>query len=158
MPVGAFGGKREIMDMLAPQGPVYQAGTLSGNPMAMSCGLSLLNELNDNPEIYRSLENKSAFLENGFRNVFKQYDLEYTLNRVGSMMSFHLGVSKVTDFKDASSANSALFNQIFHGMLKGGIYFAPSAFESLFVATTHELDLLERTISTLDETLNDLLS
>ena len=73
-------------------------------------------------------------------------------------MSFHLGVSKVTDFKDASSANCALFNQIFHGMLKRGVYFAPSAFESLFVATTHELDLLERTIYTLDETLNELLS
>jgi glutamate-1-semialdehyde 2,1-aminomutase len=158
MPVGAFGGKREIMDMLAPQGPVYQAGTLSGNPMAMSCGLSLLNELNDNSEIYTSLEKKSAFLENGFRNVFKKYNLEYTLNRVGSMMSFHLGISKVTDFKDASSANSALFNKIFHGMLKRGVYFAPSAFESLFISTTHEFDLLERTISTLDDTLNELLN
>ena len=158
MPVGAFGGKKEIMDMLAPQGPVYQAGTLSGNPMAMSCGLSLLNELNDNSEIYTSLEKKSAFLENGFRSVFKKYNLEYTLNRVGSMMSFHLGISKVTDFNDASAANSALFNKIFHGMLKRGVYFAPSAFESLFISTTHEFDLLERTISTLDDTLNELLN
>jgi glutamate-1-semialdehyde 2,1-aminomutase len=156
MPVGAFGGKREIMDMLAPKGPVYQAGTLSGNPMAMSSGLSLLNELNDNSEIYTLLEKKSAFLEKGFRDVFKKYNLEYTLNRVGSMMSFHLGISKVTDFKDASSANSDLFKQIFHGMLKRGVYFAPSAFESLFVSTTHEIELLERTISTLDETLNEL--
>jgi glutamate-1-semialdehyde 2,1-aminomutase len=158
MPVGAFGGKKEIMDMLAPQGPVYQAGTLSGNPMAMSCGFSLLKELNDNSEIYISLEKKAAFLENGFRSVFKKYNLEYTLNRVGSMMSFHFGISKVKNFNDASAANSTLFNKIFHGMLKRGVYFAPSAYESLFISTTHELDLLERTISAIDETLNEVLS
>ena len=156
MPVGAFGGKREIMAMLAPEGPVYQAGTLSGNPIAMNCGLTLLKELNATPNIYIELEKKGAYLEKGIREVFDNHELTYALNRVGSMLSFHMGVTQVTNFNDACSADSEFFKKIFHGVLKRGIYFAPSAFETLFVSITHSYSLLDRTIHAIDESLKEL--
>jgi len=157
MPVGAFGGKREIMDMLAPDGPVYQAGTLSGNPIAMTCGLTLLRELNLNPNIYLELEEKGAYLEKGIRAVFDNHKLIYALNRVGSMLSFHFGVDKVCDFEEANNADTEFFKKLFHGVLKRGIYFAPSAFETLFVSTTHSYSLLDGTILAIEESLNELL-
>ena len=92
MPVGAFGGKKEIMAMVAPEGPVYQAGTLSGNPIAMRCGLTLLKELHETAAIYQELEEKTAYLEKGIRKVFDKHQLHYCLNRVGSMMSFHFDI------------------------------------------------------------------
>ena len=101
MPVGAFGGKKEIM-VLAPEGPVYQAGTLSGNPVAMRCGYTLLKELHESSTIYQVLEEKSSYLENGLRKTFEKHHLQYALNRVGSMMSFHFGIDKVSNFEDTA--------------------------------------------------------
>ena len=157
LPVGAFGGKKEIMDMVAPNGEVYQAGTLSGNPIAMNCGYTLLNELNSNNLIYDDLEDKSNYLERGLHDVFNKYNLIYTINRVGSMLSFHFDVSKVNDFEDAKNANSDIFKDLFHASLKRGVYFAPSAFESLFISTTHHKKLLDETINIVNDSLKEIL-
>jgi len=157
LPVGAFGGKKEIMDMVAPVGPVYQAGTLSGNPIAMGCGYTLLKELNENPSIYSQLEENTAYFEKELRRVFDNKNLIYTINRVGSMISFHFDVDEVNNFDDACNANADLFKTLFHGVLKRGVYFAPSAFESLFLSTTHTKELLDNTILAIEETLEEIL-
>ena len=157
LPVGAFGGKKEIMDMVAPVGPVYQAGTLSGNPIALGCGYTLLKELNENPSIYSRLEENTAYFEKELRRVFGNKNLRYTINRVGSMISFHFDVDEVNNFDDACNANADLFKTLFHGVLKRGVYFAPSAFESLFLSTTHTKELLDNTIVAIEETLEEIL-
>ncbi len=157
LPVGAFGGKKEIMDMVAPVGPVYQAGTLSGNPIAMGCGYTLLKELNENPSIYSQLEENTAYFEKELRRVFDNKNLRYTINRVGSMISFHFDIDEVNNFDDACNANADLFKSLFHGVLKRGVYFAPSAFESLFLSTTHTKELLDSTIVAIAETLEEIL-
>ena len=157
LPVGAFGGKKEIMDMVAPVGPVYQAGTLSGNPIAMGCGYTLLKELNENPSIYSQLEENTAYFEKELRRVFDNKNLRYTINRVGSMISFHFDIDEVNNFDDACNANADLFKTLFHGVLKRGVYFAPSAFESLFLSTTHSKELLDNTIEAIEETLQEIL-
>ena len=157
LPVGAFGGKKEIMDMVAPVGPVYQAGTLSGNPIAMSCGYTLLKELNENQLIYSHLDENTAYFEKELRRVFDNKNLRYTINRVGSMISFHFDVDEVNNFDDACNANADLFKSLFHGVLKRGVYFAPSAFESLFLSTTHSKELLDNTIVAIEETLEEIL-
>ena len=157
LPVGAFGGKKEIMDMVAPVGPVYQAGTLSGNPIAMGCGYTLLKELNENPSIYSQLEENTAYFEKELKRVFDYKNLRYTINRVGSMISFHFDVDEVNNFDDACNANADLFKTLFHGVLKRGVYFAPSAFESLFLSTTHTKELLDNTIVAIEETLEEIL-
>lgn len=157
MPVGAFGGKKEIMSMIAPEGPVYQAGTLSGNPMAMSAGLTLLKELNDNQNIFSEIDEKTEYLHHQLDRVFKKHNLQYCINRNGSMLSFHFGVDKVENFDDACAADADMFKKLFHGVLKRGIYFAPSAFETLFIAQTHTTELLDKTVQAVDEALIDIL-
>ena len=157
LPVGAFGGKTEIMDMIAPTGPVYQAGTLSGNPVAMTCGYTLLKELHQNPSIYADLDDKGQFFEHQLRYVFDKYSLDYVINRVGSMISFHFDVEKVENFDDACNANADKFKSLFHAVLKRGVYFAPSAFESLFLSTTHSKELLEKTVHAIDYSLQEIL-
>jgi len=156
MPVGAFGGKKEIMNMVAPLGPVYQAGTLSGNPLAMSCGYTLLKELNDNSAIFDDLEQKTQYLEKGMRQVFNKYNLKVCINRLGSMISFHFNIDEVANFDDACAADAEYFKKVFHGMLKRGIYLAPSAFETLFIARTHSKELLDKTIQALDQTIQEI--
>ena len=156
LPVGAFGGKEEIMNMVAPLGPVYQAGTLSGNPLAMSCGYTLLKELNDNPVIFEELEEKTIYLEKGMRQVFDKYALKVCINRLGSMISFHFNVDEVVNFDHACNADADYFKKVFHGMLKRGIYLAPSAFETLFIARTHSKELLDKTIQALDESIQEI--
>lgn len=157
LPVGAFGGKSEIMDMVAPKGPVYQAGTLSGNPIAMSCGYTLLDELNRNPSIYENLEKKGQYFEEKLRAIFNKHSTHFTLNRVGSMISFHFDVDEVNNFEDACNANANKFKELFHGVLKRGVYFAPSAFESLFLSNTHTYELLEKTVDAIDQSLQEIL-
>lgn len=157
LPVGAFGGKEEIMNMVAPVGPVYQAGTLSGNPLAMSCGYTLLKELHENPNIYTELEEKTIYLEKGMRTVFDKHKLDYTINRVGSMISFHFTKTQVENFDDACNADADLFKKLFHAVLKRGVYFAPSAFETLFIARSHSQELLDKTIIAIDEGLTEIL-
>lgn len=157
LPVGAFGGKKEIMSMVAPEGPVYQAGTLSGNPLAMSCGYTLLKELYDHPEIFEELEEKTAYLETEMRKVFDKHNVDYVINRVGSMISFHFTKTEVANFDDACNADADLFKKLFHAVLKRGVYFAPSAFETLFIARSHTKELLDKTVQAIDEGLSEIL-
>ncbi|MBA9079438.1 glutamate-1-semialdehyde 2,1-aminomutase [Rufibacter quisquiliarum] len=141
MPVGAYGGKKEIMNAVAPAGPVYQAGTLSGNPIAMSAGLAALTYLNEHPEVYTHLQQITDKLVNGTRQNLQQLGLHYTLNQVGSMFSIFFTEQPVTDFASAKTSDLQLFGKYFHEMLQRGIYLAPSQFETLFVshALTDEL-------------------
>ena len=135
MPVGAYGGKKEIMDFVSPQGPVYQAGTLSGNPIAMAAGWAMLNYLNSHPETYEALESITAQIVEGIRDNLKKLGLDYTLNAVGSMFSIFFTNSAVHDFETAKLSNTRLFSQYFRSMLEQGVYLAPSQFETLFVST-----------------------
>src|SRR6476646_3935356 len=117
MPVGAFGGKKEIMQHIAPLGNVYQAGTLSGNPIAMIAGFTTLNTLKENPAIYQELEDKTIYLKNGLQKVLQDANIPVVINRIGSMISVHFSKNPVTDFSSAASANNTLFNKFFHDML-----------------------------------------
>ncbi|MDQ3290663.1 MAG: glutamate-1-semialdehyde 2,1-aminomutase [Bacteroidota bacterium] len=134
MPVGAYGGRKEIMDCVAPAGPVYQAGTLSGNPIAMAAGYAMLTYLNEHPEVYAYLENLTNKLVEGMRENMAQLNLDYTINHVGSMFSIFFTSEPVIDFDSAKRSDLSLFGQYFNSMLRKGIYLAPSQFESLFVS------------------------
>ena len=135
MPVGAYGGKKEIMDLVSPEGPVYQAGTLSGNPIAMSAGLVMLHYLNDNPEVYTRLNEITTSITDGIRQNLKELDLNYTINQVGSMFSIFFTTETVTDFDTAKTSDMKLFSSYFNSMLEKGIYLAPSQYETLFVSS-----------------------
>ena len=140
LPVGAFASSEEIMNYLAPDGPVYQAGTLSGNPLAMAAGYSLLKVLESDNEIYKRIADKTAFLHEGMSNALLGSNIDHCVNRVGSMISVHFSKTPVLDLKTASLGNNKRFRQFFHGMLEAGIYIPPSAFESWFItdALTYE--------------------
>jgi glutamate-1-semialdehyde 2,1-aminomutase len=146
MPVGAFGGKRAIMEKIAPLGNVYQAGTLSGNPIAMIAGYTLLTELKNNPSIYEELNTKTKYLHEGLEKVLTNWGHPYKINRYGSMISVHFSDHPVTDFSTAAAANNELFKQYFHAMLDQGIYLPPSAFESWFLNNELTYADLDRTI------------
>ncbi|MDG2368347.1 MAG: glutamate-1-semialdehyde 2,1-aminomutase [Flavobacteriaceae bacterium] len=133
LPVGAFSSKNIIMKELSPAGSIYQAGTLSGNPLAMSAGLATLTELNNNNNIYQSLDDKTAYLEKGMHDILGKTNLDFKINRLGSMISLHFCSDDVIDFKSAQKGNNEIFKKYFHGMLKEGIYLPPSAFESYFL-------------------------
>ena len=133
LPVGAFSSKNIIMKELSPTGSIYQAGTLSGNPLAMSAGLATLTELNNNNNIYQSLDDKTAYLEKGMHDILVKTNLDFKINRLGSMISLHFCSDDVIDFKSAQKGNNEIFKKYFHGMLKEGIYLPPSAFESYFL-------------------------
>ena len=133
LPVGAFGGKAEIMNQLAPDGPVYQAGTLSGNPVAMAAGYTTLKILKDNPEIYTELENKAKTLAKGIKEILDRKAIPHTINQLGSMLSVHFSDQPVTDFDSAKNAAGETFNKFFHHMLENGIYLPPSAYETWFM-------------------------
>ena len=151
LPVGAFAASKEIMSHLAPLGPVYQAGTLSGNPLAMSAGLAMLSELNNNPEIFISLEKKTAYLHKGLSEVFTRRGVAHTINRVQSMISVHFMEAPVTDFESASkAASNGIFNTFFHSMLGQGIYIAPSAYETWFLTEALSYKDLDNTIAAAD--------
>lgn len=156
MPVGAFGGKKEIMQHIAPLGNVYQAGTLSGNPIAMIAGYTVLKELKNNPGIYKELDEKTVYLKNGLDEVLGSWGKPYVINQFGSMLSIHFSNHPVTDFASASSANNELFKKYFHGMLKRGIYLPPSAFESWFLNNALTKEDLDKTIIATRETLQEL--
>ena len=157
LPVGAFGGKREIMEKIAPSGPVYQAGTLSGNPLAMAAGFAALKRIKDNPGIYKELEEKSSYLEKGFKENLKSVGKKYAMNRVGSMMCMFFTEEIVDDFKSAVKSDTALYGKYFHEMLNRGIYLAPAQFEALFVSTAHTKEDLDNTIKANKEALENIL-
>lgn len=133
LPVGAFAARKEIMAHLAPMGPVYQAGTLSGNPLAMSAGYATLKNLKENPSIFSSLENKTQQLHVGIASILNKKGIAHQINRLGSMISVHFCEEPVVDFESAAAGNNAQFKSYFHGLLERGVYLPPSAFESYFL-------------------------
>ncbi len=147
LPVGAFGGRKEIMQHIAPIGNVYQAGTLSGNPVAMIAGYTLLQELKSNPSVYTKLENTAQQLVSGITDVLTRKGVSHTMNHVGSMMSLHFSDQAVTDFASASQCDVQLFSRFFHHMLNEGVYLPPSAFESWFISAAITDKEIEQTIS-----------
>ncbi len=146
MPVGAFGGKKAIMEKIAPLGMVYQAGTLSGNPIAMIAGYTTLQELKNKPGIYTELDQKTGYLARGLQTVFENWGQPYQINQMGSMISIHFSQQPVIDFASAAASNNDRFKEFFHHMLNQGIYLPPSAFESWFLNNALTKDDLDQTI------------
>lgn len=136
MPVGAYGGRRDLMQQIAPSGPIYQAGTLSGNPIAMAAGLAML-ELIQAPGFHDALAAKTRLLTDGLQSVADGEGIPFTTNRVGGMFGLFFSGEKVKSYAQATAADSALFNRFFNGMLKRGVYFAPSSFEAGFMSSAH---------------------
>ena len=156
MPVGAFGGKKEIMQHIAPLGNVYQAGTLSGNPIAMIAGYTILKALNENPSIYSELEEKTNYLHDGLKKVFKEKNIPVVINQAGSMISLHFSEQPVIDFSSSASGNTQTFNKFFHAMLKRGVYLPPSAFETWFVCHALSKKDIDHTINAAKDALKEL--
>ena len=157
LPVGAYGGKREIMNCVSPLGPVYQAGTLSGNPIAMSAGLAMLHYLNDHPEVYDQLEETGQKITNGFKASLQKLGLNYTINQIGSMFTLFMTEQTVTDFPSAKTCDLPLFGRYFHAMLERGVYLAPSQFESLFFSTALEDVHIQHILQANEEALREVV-
>jgi len=155
MPVGAFGGKKHIMEVVAPLGGVYQAGTLSGNPVAMTAGLTLLTALKENPQLLTEVDEKTTYLKNGLEQVFKAWGQPYVINQLGSMISVHFSGEPVVNFATAAASDIARFNRFFHALLKRGIYLPPSAFESWFLNNALTTEDLDQTIKAVKESLEE---
>lgn len=147
LPVGAFAARNEIMQFLSPLGPVYQAGTLSGNPLAMVAGLKMLEALDADHDIFTRLEKKTEYLHKGIAKVLDENKVVHTLNRKGSMLSVHFDKDPVTDFKSAAKGDNDTFKKFFHGLLDNGVYIAPSAYESWFITDALTYEDLDETIS-----------
>ncbi|UKM64804.1 glutamate-1-semialdehyde 2,1-aminomutase [Flavobacteriaceae bacterium GSB9] len=156
LPVGAFASRNEIMNHLAPLGPVYQAGTLSGNPLAMAAGLAMLTTLNNDNEIFNRLAEKTEYLHRGIAKVLGDNNIAHTINRTGSMISVHFDKDEVVDFDTAAKGNNATFKKFFHGMLKAGVYIAPSAFETWFITDALTFEDLDFTINAVNEVAKSL--
>jgi glutamate-1-semialdehyde 2,1-aminomutase len=134
LPVGAYGGKKEIMEMVSPAGPVYQAGTLSGNPVAMAAGITTLNILKADPEIYSRLDSKGAQIEQGIKSILSEKGIEHIVNRCGSMFTVFFTEGPIRNLSDAKKSDTALFGRFFHALLDQGVYPAPSQFEAMFIS------------------------
>ena len=156
LPVGAFAARNEIMNYLSPLGPVYQAGTLSGNPLAMAAGLAMLTELNAHNEIFKSIEEKTEYLHKGCSKVLNDHGITHTINRLGSMFSIHFAEGRVVDFESSAKGNNDTFKTFFHGLLKEGIYIAPSAFETWFICDALTYQDLDDTIVAVDRVAKSL--
>ncbi|PIQ08933.1 MAG: glutamate-1-semialdehyde-2,1-aminomutase [Ignavibacteriales bacterium CG18_big_fil_WC_8_21_14_2_50_31_20] len=157
LPVGAFGGRKDIMDTLAPVGPVYQAGTLSGNPLAMSAGIAALTHIKENKNLYNILEEKSQYLEDGIKENMKKFNKSFAMNRVGSMSCLFFTDKKVDNFPSALTSDAPLYGKYFHKMLENGVYLAPSQFEAMFISTAHSKEDLDKTIEANYLSLRELL-
>lgn len=156
MPVGAVAGKAAIMSHFAPAGPVYQAGTLSGNPLAMIAGYTMLQTLKNNPEIYTSLDEKGAYLKNGLSDVFTSHNIAHQINQVGSMISVFFTATPVTDWDTAATTDVAYFGKFFHAMLKRGIYLPPSAYETYFISEALTYEHLDEIIAAAQEAVAEI--
>lgn len=156
LPVGAYAASSALMDLMAPIGKIYQAGTLSGNPLAMAAGLKMLQLLNHNQEVFESLKAKTTYLQNGFEEVLKNTEIPYQLNRMGSMISLHFTDQEVIDFDSAAKGNNARFRTYFHSMLKRGVYLPPSAFESYFLNDAISYADLDATIDALNHSVEEI--
>jgi glutamate-1-semialdehyde 2,1-aminomutase len=151
LPVGAFAASNEIMNYLSPIGPVYQAGTLSGNPLAMAAGYAMLQTLNNDADIFKRLEQKTAYLHKGIEKVLTTNNIVFTINRVGSMISVHFDANPVVDFKTAKNGDNETFKKFFHGLLHEGVYIAPSAYETWFITDALTYDDLDFTIEAINK-------
>ncbi|WP_310555911.1 glutamate-1-semialdehyde 2,1-aminomutase [Flavobacterium sp.] len=156
LPVGAFAARAEIMNYLAPLGPVYQAGTLSGNPLAMAAGLAMLKALNEDKEIFNRLNQKTEYLKKGMDKVLKENAIPFTINQVGSMISVHFDANPVTDFATAKNGDNEIFKKFFHGLVKEGVYIAPSAYETWFITDALTYEDLDFTIQAVHKVAKDL--
>lgn len=157
MPVGAYGGKKEIMEFVSPAGPVYQAGTLSGNPIAMAAGLTMLNHLNTHPEVYSRLNEIGMQIASGIASINEKLGVDFTINQIGSMYSLFFTEESVTDFESAKTSNTALFGKYFQAMLQRGVYLAPSQFETLFLSTALTDDLIGKVLQAHEESMKQIL-
>ena len=153
MPVGAYGGRREIMEVVSPVGKVYQAGTLSGNPVAMAAGLAQLTYLNEHPEIYKDLERKGELLYGGMENLCREHNLPYQVNHVSSLGCLFFSADPVTDYASAKKSDTKAFTEYFRQMLESGIYIAPSQFEAMFLSAAHTDEELEFTLEKMAQIL-----
>ena len=156
LPVGAFAARNDIMNYLAPLGPVYQAGTLSGNPLAMAAGLAMLEALDKDAEIFNRLAEKTAYLHKGMAKVLNDNNIVHTINRVGSMISVHFAKDAVVDFESSAKGNNDTFKKFFHGMLNEGVYIAPSAFETWFITDALTYQDLDFTINAINKVATTL--
>ncbi len=156
LPVGAFAARNEIMNHLAPLGAVYQAGTLSGNPLAMAAGLQMLQSLNQDQEVYKRLDEKTAYLEKGMREVLTKNNVDFTINRVGSMISVFFDSREIYDFKTAGYGDTQRFKDFFHGLLKEGVYIAPSSYETWFITDALSYEDLDFTIEKVGKVTSNL--
>lgn len=153
LPVGAYGGKKEIMDMVSPVGPVYQAGTLSGNPLAMYMGKKNLEILRDRPKVYSELERKAIKLEEGLKNNIKELGLNYTVNRAGSLVCLFFAEGPIENYDDVTKCNVPMFNKYFEELLNRGVLLAPTQFEAMFLSNAHTDEIIEETIKASYEAL-----
>jgi glutamate-1-semialdehyde 2,1-aminomutase len=157
LPVGAFASTTKIMSYLSPNGPVYQAGTLSGNPLAMAAGYSILKIINDDNSLFERLEEKTKYLDLGISDVLKKNKIKFTTNRVGSMFSIHFSKDPVTNFYSAKVGDNEVFPIFFHELLKNGIYIAPSSYESWFISDALSYEDLDKTIKVVEKIAHKLL-
>lgn len=156
LPVGAFAARNEIMNYLAPVGPVYQAGTLSGNPLAMAAGYAMLQSINEDVTLFERLDAKTAYLHEGMDRVLKASGIDYTINRLGSMISVHFDARPVIDFDTAKNGDNERFKKFFHGLLQEGVYIAPSAYETWFITDALTYEDLDFTIAAVAKVINQL--
>ncbi|WP_395785431.1 glutamate-1-semialdehyde 2,1-aminomutase [Aquirufa sp.] len=158
LPVGAYGGRSEIMNMIAPSGPVYQAGTLSGNPLATTAGLAMLNHITNNLDVYDRLAAKGNKLKEGIRSQLDSLGLSYTINQIGSMFTLFFTDQAVNNFSDAKTSDTALYGKYFHGMLERGIYLPPSQYESWFISDAIQEEELAKILQASEETLQQMFA
>jgi glutamate-1-semialdehyde 2,1-aminomutase len=155
LPLSAFGGKKEIMDLLAPEGPVYQAGTFSGNPVSVQAGLATLKVLK-NPQVYKELEDKGENLEKGIKEFASKYEIPICFNRIGSMFTIFFTKEKVKDLKTASTSNTKMFSKFYNFLIDSGIYFSPSQFEGQFISLSHSTKDIEETLDGIEKAFKNL--
>lgn len=157
LPVGAYGGRKEVMEMIAPKGPVYQAGTLSGNPLAMAAGIETLSIIDEHPDFYTELSGSCNYLYAGIRSVLTDLKMDLTLNHCGSMFTLFFTNSEVVDFDTAKTSDTAKFTSYFNRMLESGVYLPPSQFEACFVSAAHSRDDFDATIDAFRAALSSRL-
>ncbi|MGN1343712.1 MAG: glutamate-1-semialdehyde 2,1-aminomutase [Traorella sp.] len=156
LPVGAYGGKKEIMSVISPMGPVYQAGTLSGNPLAMHLGSTLLNILKKYPEIYDELEEKGAYLEQGMRTILTKYQLPFSILRQGSLLTLFFMDHEPENYDDVKKCNTQLYASYFRKMIESNIMIAPSQFEAMFISNAHTKEDLNKTLQAFDKAMKEI--
>lgn len=158
MPLAAYCGKKEIMSMVSPDGPVYQAGTLSGNPAAVAAGLATLKLLKENPDVYDSIDRKGAFMENAFKQSAQKYNIPVWVNRAGSLLSVFFTSRPVSSYRDVMTSDLEMFKRYFAEMIRQGIYVAPSQFEAVFIGAMHSDQELAATAQAIENTFHTLAS